>query len=256
MNMIYHVTANLKRLKLPAVSENLELREREAKEQDLGYVEFLSLLIQDEIASREANILHKRVQNGSLNCRLTFESFDFRFNNKELPSQTVRDLATCHFVERNRNLVFCGPPGIGKTHIAQGIGHEICRRGFDALFFKTHKLLTKLTDDSYPRRVVRLWKQCVSAKVLILDDFGFRNYNTRECELLYELADERLGKASTIITSNRPAEDWYGVFPDPVIGGAILDRMVSSAIKLVVEKGRSYRKEGKRPDEVLEQSVV
>ena len=245
MNMTHHVTAHLKRLKMPAVLENLELREREAKEQNLGYLEFLSLLIQDEIASREANILSKRISDGSLNSRLTFESFDFKFNSEALSSQTVRDLATCHFIERNQSLIFCGPPGIGKTHIAHAIGHEVCRRGSDALFFKTHKLLEQLTDESYPRRAQRLWKHCLCAKLLILDDFGFRRYNAHESELLYELSDERLGTSTTIITSNRSVDDWYAVFPDPVIGGAILDRLASGAIKLIVEKAKSYRKEGK-----------
>lgn len=247
--MNHHVHAHLKRLKLPAVMENLETREREAREANLGYVEFLSLLIQDEIASRETNILHKRIADGSLNPRLTFETFDFRFNNEALASQTIRDLATCHFIERNQSLIFCGPPGIGKTHLAHAIGHEVTRRGHDALFTKTHKLLEQLVDDSYPRRVERLWKRCVSAKLLILDDFGFRRYDAKESELLYELSDERLGKATTIITSNRPVDDWYGIFPDPVIGGAILDRLASGAIKLIVERARSYRKEGKNSSE-------
>jgi len=245
MNMNHHVQTHLKRLKLPAVMENLETREREARETNLGYIEFLSLLIQDEIASRETNILQKRIAGGSLNHRLTFETFDFRFNNEALASQTIRDLATCHFIERNQNLIFCGPPGIGKTHIAHAIAHEVARRGHDALFTKTHKLLEQLVDESYPRRVERLWKRCVSAKLLILDDFGFRRYDAKESELLYELSDERLGKATTIITSNRPVDDWYGIFPDPVIGGAILDRLASGAIKLIVERARSFRKEGK-----------
>jgi DNA replication protein DnaC len=247
--MNHHVQTHLKRLKLPAVMENLETREREARETNLGYIEFLSLLIQDEIASRETNILQKRIAGGSLNPRLTFETFDFRFNNEALASQTIRDLATCHFIERNQNLIFCGPPGIGKTHIAHAIAHEVARRGHDALFTKTHKLLEQLVDESYPRRVERLWKRCVSAKLLILDDFGFRRYDAKESELLYELSDERLGKATTIITSNRPVDDWYGIFPDPVIGGAILDRLASGAIKLIVERARSFRKEGKNLSE-------
>lgn len=248
MEMSHHVSTHLKRLKLPAVSENLSLREREARELNLGYIEFLSLLIQDEIASREANILSKRIQSGGLDPRLTFESFDFKFNNDALPSQSIRDLSTCHFVERNQGLILCGPPGIGKTHIAHGIGHEMCRRGYDVLCFKTHKLLEHLIDPHYPRRVERLWKQCVTAKLLILDDFGFRRYDPKESELLYELSDERLGRSSTIITSNRPVEDWYSVFPDPVIGGAVLDRLVSGAIKIIIERARSFRKEGKKID--------
>jgi DNA replication protein DnaC len=242
MHVNHHVSANLKRLKLPAVAENLELREREAREQRLGYIEFLSLLIQDEISSREANILAKRLQTGALDPRFSFESFDFAFNAETISPSTVRDLSSCHFIETNRNLIFCGPPGIGKTHIAHALGHEVCRRGSDALFFKTHKLLEQLIDDSYPRRAERLWKRCTAARLLILDDFGFRRYDTREAELFYELADERLGKSSTVITSNRPPQDWYGVFPDPVIGGAILDRLVSGAVKLIIDRAKSFRK--------------
>jgi DNA replication protein DnaC len=209
MNMNHHVTAHPKRLKMPAIAANLELREREARDQNLGYIEFLSLVIGDEIASREANILTKRLASGSLSSRHTFESFDFKFNSEALPSQTVRDLAICHFIERNQNLILCGPPGIGKTHIALAIGHEVCRRGNEAFFFRTHKLLEQLVDPSYPRRADRLLKRCVTAKLLILDDFGFRRYDTKESELLYELSDERLGKAATVITSNRPSFGYW-----------------------------------------------
>ena len=109
---------------------------------------------------------------------------------------------------------------------------------------KTQLLLEELTNDSYPRRIARYWKLIRNVDLLILDDFGFRRYDSRESEILYSLADLRLGSRSTIITSNRPVQDWYGVFPDPVIGGAILDRLVSGAIKLMIEKAKSYRKSG------------
>lgn len=113
MNNDHHLITQLKRLRLPAIAENLQLRQREAQENALGYLEFLTLLVTDELSNREANILAKRIRSGNINPRLTFESFDFRFNNTALPSQTIRDLASCHFVERNQNLIACGPPGIG-----------------------------------------------------------------------------------------------------------------------------------------------
>lgn len=254
MNTTHHLISQLKQLRMPGIAENLMMRLREAEENALGYAEFLTLLVGDELANREANILAKRVRNGFLDPRLTFESFDFRFNNNALPSQTIRDLATCHFVERQQNLIICGPPGIGKTHVAHGIAHEVCRRGQDALVFKTHKLLEQLDDPLNPKRATRLWKRCFSTKLLILDDFGFRRYDAKECEILYALSDERLSRSSTIITSNRPVEDWYGVFPDPVIGGAVLDRFVSGAVKLIVERARSYRKEGIRNKNDIEKN--
>jgi len=245
MDLRYHLANDLKRLRMPGMLETLEMRIKEATEGDFGYLEFFQLLVQDEIANRETNNLAKRVKMANLSNRCTFENFDFRFNGQALPAQTLRDLATCHFLDRNANVILCGPPGIGKSHIAQAIGHEVCRRGSEVMFTKTHKLLEQLLDSEYPRRAARLWKRTRSVSLLILDDFGFRRYDSREAELLYAVCDERLGSGSMILTSNRPAEDWYSVFPDPVIGGAILDRLASSAIKLIVEKARSYRKEGR-----------
>ncbi len=244
MDLSYHLVNDLKRLRMPGMIETLDLRIKEAAEGNFGYLEFFQLLVQDEIANRETNNLAKRLKSANLSNRCTFENFDFRFNERVFPPQTIRDLATCRFVTQNTNVILCGPPGIGKSHVVQAIGHEVCRRGSEAQFIKTHKLLEQLSDGQYPRRTARLWKRIRSVSALILDDFGFRRYDAKEAELLYAVCDERLGTGSIILTSNRPAEDWYSVFPDPVIGGAILDRLASPAIKLIIEKGRSYRKEG------------
>ena len=105
------------------------------------------------------------------------------------------------------------------------------------------KLIEALQDPLYPKRVKSLLKKTLDCRLLILDDFAFRKYSQKESEILYYIADERLGKKSTILTSNRPPEDWYSVFPDPVIGQAILDRLVSPAIKIITTKGKSYRKQ-------------
>ncbi len=229
---------------MPGMLSTLELRAAEAQQTNLGYLEFLSLLAQDEVMSREANNLHKRIVAAGFGTEKTFEAFDYRFNDQALPSSQVRDLATCHFFEQKKTLVLAGPPGIGKTHIAKAIGHEVCRRGYDVLFRKTNRLLEELADPMSSRRTQRLMKRCLQVPLLILDDFAFRKIDLKECELLYTLADERLGRASTIITSNRPPQDWFGIFPDAVVGGAILDRLVSGAVKVIVTKGRSYRRDG------------
>jgi len=120
----------------------------------------------------------------------------------------------------------------------------MCRRGFDVVFRKTHSLLGELLDRTYPRHAKRLLNRCLKVELLILDDFAFRALDNKEAEPLYSLAEERVGRASTILTSNRPPQDWYAIFPDPVMGSAILDRLVSGAVKLIVTKGRSYRREG------------
>jgi DNA replication protein DnaC len=244
MEFRHHLEENLKRLRMPGMSANVTLRVQEAEANSMGYVEFLSLLVQDELTNRNANNMMKRLKMAGFGHEKTFEGFDFLFNQEVFPPAVIRDLATCHFVEQRKNLVLVGPPGIGKSHIAKAIGHEVCRRGADVLFRPTTELLQQLLIDSKPDSITRLLKKCLKVQLLILDDFAFRSLDQKESELLYTLADQRLGKCSTILTSNRPPQDWYAIFPDPVIGNAILDRLVSGAIKLIVTKGKSYRKEG------------
>ncbi len=239
------LASDLKRLKLPGMADSLDRRAREAEEAKLGYLEFAALLVQDEVASRDSNSFQKRLKAAGFTMRMTFESFDFEFNGAVLPAPTLRDLASCRFIDQRRNLVFAGPPGIGKSHIAQALGHEAARRGLDVTFFKTHKLLERLAPDRISsRRAQILLKRCLGSELLILDDFAFRTYSQRETELLYTLSDERLNSGSIIVTSNRPPEDWFSVFPDPIVGGAVMDRLVSGAVRIIVTSGRSYRKEG------------
>lgn len=250
MNERDELISNLRRLKLPGIAYNLELRINEARENDLGYMEFMTILIQDELLSRCANILEKRITQAGFADHSTFEEFDFTFNKEALSTAMIRDFATCGFIEKMDNLIICGPPGIGKSHIAQAIGHEACRRHMDVMYKKTSKLIEELLDPLYPKRANRILKNALTCRLLILDDFAFRKYSQEESEILYTIADERIGRKSTIITSNRPPEDWYSVFPDPVIGQAILDRFVSPAIKILTTKGKSYRKERKNIVEI------
>jgi DNA replication protein DnaC len=241
MEQLPQLAESLKRLKLPGMLYNIEHRAREAQDHHLGYVEFFSLLVQDEIVSRDNHNLEKRIRAAGFGTENTFEGFDYRFNEEAIPSSIIRDLTTCRFDEQKQNLLIAGPPGIGKTHIVKAIGHEMCRRGYDVCFKKIGNLLSEVTVPSL--RADRLLKRCIAIDVLILDDFALRKMDQRECEAFYAIADERLGKRPTMITSNRPPQDWYGAFPDQVIGGAILDRIISGAVKVIADRGLSYRDE-------------
>jgi DNA replication protein DnaC len=245
MNQKDELLSTLKRLKMPGIGQNLDLRLADARDSNLTHLDFISLLIQDEMVSRENNNFEKRLRCAGFSSISNFESFNFNFNAQVFAPTQIRNLATCGFVLNSENLVLCGPPGIGKSHIAQAIGYEACKRQMDVVFGKVSKLIEDILDPLYPKRSARLVKNIMKCHLLILDDFAFRKYSQKESEVLYSICDSRLGKRSIVITSNRPPEDWYSVFPDPVIGGAILDRLVSGAIKIISTGGESYRKERK-----------
>lgn len=250
MERAHEIERELKKLRMPGAIQHLDQRLAQAREQNLGYLEFLSLVIQDETVNREANNFAKRLSRAGFGKQATFEGFDFHFNETALPAATIRDLASCRFIEGTTNVAVAGPPGIGKTHIVKAVGHEACRRGYEVLFRTTQRLLSDLLSLSQERRR-RLLRRACQIDLLVLDDFAFRKLDAAEAELLYVIAEERIGAASTMLTSNRPPQDWYSTFPDPIVGGAILDRMVSGAVKLITTNGRSYRKEvqGKRAND-------
>jgi DNA replication protein DnaC len=168
MEMRHQLTDQLKRLKMPGLSHALDMRLAESRTNNLGHLEFLSLLIQDELVNREDNMLGKRLKAAGFGVQKSFEDFDFRFNEEALPAAVLRDLATCHFLEQKQNLVIGGPPGIGKTHAVKAIGHEAARRGYQVLFRTTQKLLAEMQADS-SQRAERILRRAVAVDLLILD---------------------------------------------------------------------------------------
>ena len=128
MEMQHQLRDQLKRLKMPGLWQALDVRLGEAQSNNLGHLEFLSLLVQDELVNRDDNMLSKRLKAAGFGVQKSFEDFDYRFNEEALPASMLRDLATCHFISQKQNLVIGGPPGIGKTHAVKAIGHEAARR--------------------------------------------------------------------------------------------------------------------------------
>jgi hypothetical protein len=150
MEMRHQLRDQLKRLKMPGLWQALDVRLSEAQTNNLGHLDFLSLLVQDELVNREDNMLSKRLKAAGFGVQKSFEDFDFRFNEQALPASVLRDLATCHFISQKQNLVIGGPPGIGKTHAVKAIGHEAVRRGHHVLF-RTNKASTSRGGGFEPR---------------------------------------------------------------------------------------------------------
>ncbi|HVW32582.1 MAG TPA: IS21-like element helper ATPase IstB [Acidimicrobiia bacterium] len=238
MTRTHQLEASLKGLLLSGMLDTLEARLAQANAGELGYVEFLQVLCEDELTRRQAAALERRIKSARFEQLVTIEDFDFSYNPK-LPVSLIRDLATLRFIDAAESVVLHGPVGVGKTHIAQALGHAACRSGHTVAFTKTSRLLADLAgghaDRSWESRL-RRWSR---PALLILDDFAMREFTTTQADDLYELISERQGR-SIVITANRKAEDWYSLFPNPVVAESILDRIVNRAHHLSMS-GKSYR---------------
>src|SRR5438105_1135965 len=238
MTAPHELVATLRVLKLSGMLDTLEARLAQARAGELGHLEFLQVLCEDELTRRDATALTRRVRAARFDEACTLEDFDFSFNPK-VPAATIRDLAALGFVEAGESAIIYGPVGVGKSHVAQALGHAACRRGYDVSFATCSKVLADLAgghaDGSWAARL-RRWSR---PRLLILDDFGLRVMSTSQADDFYELVCDRR-RASMILTSNRAPADWYGLFPNPVVAEGVLDRLVNSAHHVLMD-GKSYR---------------
>lgn len=241
----FNLEPKLKALHLGGMLQTLDNRLGQARDGKLGHLEFLELLLEDEISRRQSRSLQARIKRAHFDEVKTLAEYDFNFNPK-IPAGQIRDLATCRYLERKESVILCGPVGLGKSHVAQALGWEACARGYSVLFTKTSHMLQDLgaghLDGSWQQRLRRYLKP----HLLILDDFAMRDFTSQQSEDLYELIGERVRSGSTITTANRSAQDWYPLFPNPVLAEGILDRLLNSAHQIVMS-GRSFRPQ-QRPD--------
>lgn len=246
MTRRHQLETTLRALRLSGMLDTLEARLAQAQAGELGHVEFLEVLCEDEIARREAAAVDRRIRAARFETPATIEDFDFTYNPK-IPAATIRDLATLRFVDTGASVILHGPVGVGKTHIAQALAHHACRRGHSAAFTKTSRLLADLAGGHADRTWGTRLRRWAKPAVLVLDDFAMRDFTGPQADDLYELVTERAGK-SLILTSNRSAEHWYPLFPNPVVAESVLDRIINTAHHLHLD-GRSYRPR-QRPETV------
>ena len=234
----HQLETTLRSLALSRMLDTLEVRISQANAGELGHVEFLQTLCEDELARRDAAGIARRVRAAHFEQTCALEDYDFSFNPK-IPAARIRDLATLRFVEAGESVVLHGPVGVGKSMIAQALGHQACRRGYTVAFTKTSRLLADLAGGHADRTWEARLRRWARPSVLVLDDFAMRAFTPTQSDDLYELITERTGK-SLIATANRAATDWYSLFPNAVVAESILDRVVNSAHHIAME-GKSYR---------------
>jgi DNA replication protein DnaC len=233
----------LKSLRLSGIAESLEVRLDQAREASLGYLEFLQLILQDEVERRHAHGVQRRLKQAAFPEHKGLEEFDFTTVSGSNPKE-IKDLGTCLFVEKREHVIFYGPPGTGKTHLAQALGNRACRNNYRVLFTTAAKLFRKLAvariDGSYEETM----RTFLAPHLLIIDDLGLTGFPQEQTEALYEIVAERHHTGSMVITSNRPPGDWPGLFPDQVLANSLMDRLAHKAHHLLL-KGESYRKRGR-----------
>jgi DNA replication protein DnaC len=229
----------LRQLKLSGMGEAIAARAEEARTRGLDPLEFLLLLLDDELARREADGVARRIRQARFEDACDLRDFDFGYN-PEIPKAKVWELASGRFIDEHAAVLLCGPTGVGKSFVAQALGVAACRQRRTVLFAKTSALLTDLAggraDGSHPQRLRRY----LAPAVLILDDFAMREYTGPQTDDLYELIGRRYRRGALILTTNREPKDLYPLFPNPVLAEGLLDRLLNSAY-IVTMLGRSYR---------------
>ena len=242
MNLI-ELQRALRQLRLGGMAAVLETRLRQAQAEAMAPIDLISCLVSDELTRRSERLLERRRKQAAFrDPQKTLDNFDFTFNPK-MNRSLVFDLATGAFIAEREDALFLGPGGTGKSHLAQAIGQAAIQQGYRVLYRETHVLLEDLAEAVAEDSRKEFMESITSVSLLIIDDFGMRKLPLTAAEDLLEIIMRRYERASTLLTSNRPVEDWGKLLGDVPSATAILDRFLHHA-ELIQITGRSYRLRG------------
>ena len=234
-----HLQSQLKELRLSGLARTLDVRLQEARGNGLSHAEFLELILQDEQLVRRERLISRRVNTAQFREVKTLDHFNWSFN-PSIQRKQIYELATCRFIREQRDVLFLGPPGIGKSYLVQALGYEAIKQGYAVLYRSIFDVVRDFLQDEAFAGQDKVLTRYLKPDLLIIDDMGMKNLPKQSGEYLFEIIMRRYETRSTIMTSNRPLEDWGKLVGDVPSATAILDRFLHHA-ELISITGRSYR---------------
>ena len=230
---------HLKQLKLPTILREYDKVARECAQGGVDHPGYLMRLVELELIDRERRVVERRIRAARFPAVKSFDTFDFTAI-PSLNKMLVLELGRCEFILRRENIIALGNSGTGKSHVALALGLAACQKGFTVAFTTAASLVTQLMEARDERRLLKLQRDLQAVKLLIVDELGYVPLSATGAELLFETFSQRYERASTIITSNLPFEDWTSVLGSERLTGALLDRLTHH-VSILTMNGDSYR---------------
>ena len=231
--------SDLKSLRLPAMAEMLDSYAKQAASSSMSYVDFLGGLVSEEVSRKEQRSVQNRIKSARFPVLKSLDDFDYTFQ-PSVDRKKVGELSNLRFIDNKENILFLGPSGVGKTHLATGLGIRACESGYKVLFTTLNDmvsvLMASMADNSFPSKL----RQYVQPPLLIVDEVGYLPVSKDGANFLFQVVAKRYETGSIILTSNKSFADWGEVLGDSVIAAAILDRLLHHSTVFSV-RGDSYR---------------